>query len=180
MNGISLTPEQREFAADHHNLIYAFLNKKKLRDDDFYDIVVFGFLRAVKRYFEEPELNQYSFSTIAWRGMESKVKDFYKSQNRRNYYGRTISLDAILCNETSFSLEDTLFAPDPLMEQFETELLLHELASRVSRNQMAVVRMRTEGYNMREIAKNQRTTIEKVTELLNGVYQTVLAVCEGG
>lgn len=180
MNGISLTPEQREFAADHHNLIYAFLNKKKLRDDDFYDIVVFGFLRAVQDYLNKPELKQYSFTTIAWHKMDSCVLNYYASQTRRQRYGRTISLDAILCNETSFSLEDTLFAPDPLMEQLETELLLHELASRVSRNQMAVMRMRTEGYNMREIAKNQRTTIEKVTELLNGVYQTVLAVCEGG
>ena len=38
-----LTLEQQTFAADNHNLVYAYLNEKKLPDDEFYDVVVFGY-----------------------------------------------------------------------------------------------------------------------------------------
>lgn len=169
MNGIALTQEQRDYAADHHNLIYAFLNKKHLRDDEFYDIVVFGFLRAVKRYFEEPELRQYSFTTIAWRGMEGKLNDYYKQQKRRNQHGFSLSLDSLLCEGESLSLEAVIPAPDPLMMQLETELLLHDLASRVSKRQMTVVRLKACGYGDREIARRQKTTIQNIRELLDGV-----------
>lgn len=169
MNGIALTPEQREYAADHHNLIYAFLNKKHLRDDEFYDIVVFGFLRAVKRYFEVPGLSQYSFSTIAWGGMDSCLINYYTSQKRKECYGRTISLDSLLYDGESLSLEAAIPAPDPLMLQLETEMLLHDLASRVSKRQMAVVRMKTIGYGDREIAQKQKTTVQNIRELLEGV-----------
>lgn len=133
MNGIALTQEQREFAADHHNLIYAFLNKKHLRDDEFYDIVVFGFLRAVQDYLNEPKLVKYSFTTIAWRKMNDCVAKHYKSQSRQKNYGYTVSLDDFLYEGEPFSLEAVISAPDPLMMQLETELLLHDLAARVSK-----------------------------------------------
>ena len=36
-------------------------------------------------------------------------------------------------------LEDTIPAPDPIMQQLEMDLLLHELAGRVSKQQMDIV-----------------------------------------
>jgi hypothetical protein len=71
MNEVPLTREQREFATKWHNLIYTFLNEKRLPEEDYYDIVVFGFLRAVKEYLSKPALQRYSFSTIAWNNMRS-------------------------------------------------------------------------------------------------------------
>ncbi len=177
MNEIALTPEQREFASYHHNLIYAFLNKKNLCDDDFYDIVVFGFLRAVQEYFNKPELERYSFTTIAWRKMESSLNDFYKSQNRQKRHGYTISLESMVYGKEFVSLAETVPAPDPLMMQLEMELLLHELAARVSGKQMTVIRMKADGYGVKEIAREQKTTIKAVRELLASTYDTVLSIC---
>ena len=45
-----MTEEQRQFAADRHNLIYAFLHEKGWAPGEYYDIAAFGFLRAVMRY----------------------------------------------------------------------------------------------------------------------------------
>lgn len=42
-----MTPAQQLFAEEHHNLVYAFLNEKKLPEDEYYDVVVFGYLQAV-------------------------------------------------------------------------------------------------------------------------------------
>ena len=43
----ALTEEQRHFAAENHNLIYTYLWDRRLEVDDYYDIAVFGYLRAV-------------------------------------------------------------------------------------------------------------------------------------
>ena len=48
---VPLTPEQCLFASEHHSLVYKFLNENHLPIDEFYDVVIFGYLRAVSRYF---------------------------------------------------------------------------------------------------------------------------------
>ena len=35
---VPLTPEQRLFADEHHDLVYKFLRKKRLSIDEFYDV----------------------------------------------------------------------------------------------------------------------------------------------
>ena len=66
---LPLTEAESEFAAEHHSVIYGYLRKAGLPEDDFYDVVVFGYLRAVRKYLARPELRKYSFSTIAYRAM---------------------------------------------------------------------------------------------------------------
>ena len=41
---VPLTYEQQRFAADNHALVFKFLNEHKLPEDEFYDVVVFGYL----------------------------------------------------------------------------------------------------------------------------------------
>ncbi len=178
MNGITLTSEQRKFASDHHNLIYAFLNSKNLSDDDFYDIIVFGYLHAVQEYCNKPELKQYSFTTIAWKDMNQSLSNYFRNQNRQKRYCYTISLDSMIYGDEFIPQRDSFTAPDPLMLQLETELLYHELASRVSKNQMAVIRMKADGYGVREIAKKQKMTMKAIRELLTSAYDIVLSICQ--
>jgi len=37
------TKKEQRFAEENHDLVYAFLNEKKLSEDDYYDVVVFGY-----------------------------------------------------------------------------------------------------------------------------------------
>ena len=61
---IPLTPEQRLFAEENHNLVYKFLAENHLPRDEFYDVVIFGYLRAVSRYFTHSRQGQHvSLST---------------------------------------------------------------------------------------------------------------------
>ena len=41
---------ERKFAEENHNLIYGFLHKHGYSIEDFYSIVVFGYLKAVQEY----------------------------------------------------------------------------------------------------------------------------------
>lgn len=177
MAEIALTPEQREFAEEHHNLIYSFLRKNDLNVADFYDIVVFGFLSAVKEYLERKDLQKYAFTTIAWRKMKHALSNYYRDQNRHMRKGLTISMDSVVYGDEYLTLSDVLSGPDPLMQDFETELMLHELAGRVSRQQMRVIRMKVDGYGVKEIARRQNTTIKTIQGLLEDVRSAVLAVC---
>jgi DNA-binding CsgD family transcriptional regulator len=54
-----------------------------------------------------------------------------------------------------------------------------ELASRVSKRDMAVIRMKADGYRTREIAKAQKMPMKSVSDLLAGLRGTVLSVCYG-
>lgn len=79
---VPLTKEQQDFAAEHHGLVYKFLNDNHLPEDEFYDVVIFGYLKAVQDYFSREMLRQYSFSTIAWKIMYRNLSNYYLSQTR--------------------------------------------------------------------------------------------------
>lgn len=176
MNEVQLTKEHRDFATKWHNLIYTFLNDKGLPEEDYYDIVVFGFLRAVRRYFTELELQKYSFSTIAWQAMQQSLSTHYRAQNCQKRHAYMVSLHSY---DGPYSLEEVLSAPDKVMAQLETELLLHDLAALASRQQMNVVRMRSAGYNMREIARKESIPMKRVRELLEEIRILLNEVCYG-
>ena len=65
MGNNPLTPEQVCFAAKHHRLIYKYLKKRQLSKEEYYDIVVFGYLKAVQDYFCKEDLQQYAFPPSA-------------------------------------------------------------------------------------------------------------------
>ena len=175
---VPLTPEQCLFASEHHSLVYKFLNENHLPIDEFYDVVIFGYLRAVSRYFNEPELQQYSFTTIAWRRMSACISEHRRKQRRPKHNADVISLH-IKPSEDGLSLEETIAAPNPYMRQLEEQLLLHDLAKRVSKQQMNIVHLKSCGYNDRDIARQQNTTMKRVQELLEEVRSVLLEICYG-
>ena len=179
MNKIALTSTEQQFAEDHHGLIYSFLNSKNLNDDDYYDIVVFGYLSAIQRYMSQPKLRKYSFSTIGWQSMERSLSNHYKSENRQKRRAFTVSLDSVEQDCGRTHLHSYVSAPDLLLMDFETELLLHELASRVSEQEMNIISMRLYGYGTREIASAHKMPMKGVVDLLAGLQETVLSVCYG-
>jgi DNA-directed RNA polymerase specialized sigma24 family protein len=176
-----LTPEQQSFATENHGLVYAFLNERKLQEDDYYDIVVFGYLNAVREYLTNIIVRQkYEFSTIAYRKMNDTLYRHNEYSNRQKRKAFTISLDSIVFGDSeAIPFQEALSIPDSTALEFETELLMLELASRVSKREMAVIRMKTNGYGAKEIAKAQQIPIKGVNEMLAGLRETVLAVCYG-
>jgi len=175
----ALTHEQQDFAAEHHGLVYAFLNEKRLPDDGFYDIVVFGYLKAVKDYLNNLKLSQkYEFSTIAFTKMNDTLCKHNEYLNRQMRKAHTINLEATIYGDDEiFSLQEIVSAPDSKMMDFETELIMLELASKVSKREMDVIRMKANGCGIREIAKIQHIPMKGVAEMLAGLRGTVLAAC---
>ena len=63
------------------------------------------------------------------------------------------------------------------MTQLEVELLLHDLAKRVSKQQMEIVRLRSSGYNLQDIAIHQNTTTKRIRGLLEEVRCVLTELC---
>src|SRR5689334_15275719 len=110
-----LNNEQRVFAEQNHNLIYSFLNSNKLDEDNFYDIAAIGYLKSVKKYFDEEKLRKYNFSTIAYKTMKREVHNHFSYMSRKKRNANVVSLDESCSGyETSFmsslGSEDQSFA----------------------------------------------------------------------
>lgn len=140
---LPLTKVEAEFAAEHHSIIYRYLRKAGLPEDDFYDIVVFGYLRAVRKYLARPELWQYQFSTIAYRAMSCDV------HHTREYWMRKKRHAQVECYDEDFHTEDLR---DPVEEAYENEQSVRELSSKLTHTQGKIAVLRSEGYHDREIA----------------------------
>lgn len=88
-----LTDRQRDFATEHHNVLEEFLIRRGLDFDDYYDVVVFKFLMAVKQYDECERMRKQAFEDIAAGLMQIAVDDHRRAlkQQRENVF--VLSLD---------------------------------------------------------------------------------------
>lgn len=166
------------FATAHHSLVYKFLNENRLPEDEFYDVVIFGYLKAVRDYFSDLTAQQFTFSTIANRRMKFCLFDYFRTQERRKRNMEILSIHVGLYPDGA-PLEDTIPAHDPIMQQLEMDLLLHELAGRVSKQQMDIVHLKQGGYGIREIARTQKVPMRRIKELLAEVHDVLLDICYG-
>lgn len=84
-----LTPEEQAVAERNYWIVHRFLQSQKLSQDEWFDVVVFRYLLTVERWFRQPKLYRYEFSTIAWSAMRSAVGHEREKQRRRI---KTVSL----------------------------------------------------------------------------------------
>lgn len=85
-----LTPEERAVAETNLWIVHSFLQAHKLPHDEWFDVVIFRYLLTVERWFREPKLYRYEFTTIAWSAMRSAVGHEKRKQSRQI---KTLSLD---------------------------------------------------------------------------------------
>lgn len=115
-----LTPEEAKFAENNLNLVYWFLNQQKLDEDAWFGVVVLRYLLSVKKYVSNPDLQQYSFATIACNAMRSAVRSEREKQDKQI---KTVSLYDLVPGMNDFTYEDTVTARNlnfvPYMERGE-------------------------------------------------------------
>ena len=140
---LPLTEAEAEFAAKHYSMIHRYLRMAGLPENDFYDVVVFGYLRAVRKYLARPELRRYKFSTIAFRAMSC---DAFHS---REYWMRKKRKAHVEPYDEDAHAEDFR---DPVAEAYEGALSLEELCGKLTPMQQRIAALRAEGYRDKEIA----------------------------
>lgn len=110
--------------------------------------------------------------------MTHNLQNYYKSQNRQKRTAEIISIHMEVLSDGS-TLEQCIPATNPLMQQLEMQFLLHDLAGRLSQQQMNLIHLRSSGYNMQYIARNQKLPMKQVKELLEEIRKVLLELsCE--
>ena len=155
----TMTDEQRKFAEENHELVYAFLSENGLSESLYYDVVIFGFLLAVQEYCENPALGNYRHLS----------KDVY-------FHDDILPISDVVSKYANIQSKNMVEKQDEIMAQLETDLLLHTLASKLSPREVRIIRMKLNGARMHDIAKAERITFHEIKKLLAGSYETVLEI----
>ena len=104
-----LNARERRSAEKHHALLTTYIKRHNLDSREFYDVCVFGYLKAVKRWFSRSDLHVYKFATIANKAMSSYL---YNERQKRNRRIKTISLDTEIVGQESVMYADTVTYDD--------------------------------------------------------------------
>lgn len=100
-----LSEEECAFITENHHMVGEYLRMRRLPEDEWYDVVIFRFLRAVRLWFTRQDLHQWSFRTIAYQNMRSAIGCELEKQGRRI---KTVSLDAQIPGTDGITLADTV------------------------------------------------------------------------
>lgn len=92
MKDFVLTENQRRIAEEQHCVLEAFLSERKLPAEDFYDELVFAFLRAVRIYDECGSGCTTSFEPIAHMCLTLALEEYGKAKKKQP--AEVFSLDA--------------------------------------------------------------------------------------
>ena len=170
---VKLTQEQRDFADTHHNLIFTFLNKRGLSVTEYYDVVVFGYLRAVQRYFTDEELQKYQFATIAWRAMNSDYCNRVRYHYRKIRFPSPLSLDFAYDNEGDERPFIASVLDAATTDNLDGKLEWMEVSSVLTNRQRALVHSRAQGLTDYEIAKAHQIPPERVQKVFDNIKKQV-------
>lgn len=172
MDSTALTLEECQFAEENHNLIYDFLHRRGKDIDTYYDVVVFGYLAAVKKYFQCPELAaKYKFSTLANSRMRTCLYNHFRAQRCKKRQGISISVN---------DLHQEPCPHDDIMDALNEELLLHQLALKFSPQQLAVAMLRSDGFSVREIAQKEKIPMVSIKQILTELRAAFREVLQEG
>ena len=177
MKSYVLTDEQQTFASENHDMVKTFLRVKRLSENEYYDIVVFGYLRAVHKYYARPELHQYGFKSIAWRAMESDLKNHYQKEDRARKNLPTISINSPVYRNSSLMVEETIPSTSSVSCNLDCEATWTEITSLIPEAHIGIMRMLAAGYTHREIAKKRRVSAEFVEQLVASLSPMVYDLC---
>ena len=164
--------EQQQFAVKHHNLVYKYLHTKHLPVKEFYDIIVFGYLRACQAYMTREDLQQFSFSTIAWSKMDTERYNHFRSQRCAKRSAKVLSLDY---TDDKYTFSDIV---EDSSADVLSEVCAEEFFDRFSDTQKQMLKMRAYGYNNGDIARKFKKPVNIVAKEISSLYPVALELME--
>lgn len=139
-----MTQEERDFAEQMHNLVIDFLRYRHLPMNDFYDVVIFGYLSAVQQYFRDPPVG-VEFKAMAFRAMKDSVLREGEYHSRAKRSGVTVGLDDV-GNTLADPRQDT-------ERRVEGKALLEQVVSMATPRETKIINLLIDGFALHEAAR---------------------------
>lgn len=174
-----LTETEKRFAEENHNLVYGFLHRYNYSIEECYNVVIFGFLKAVQIYNRRKDLQEkYDFPFIAWQYMRSEIGNNTRTENsqKRKPTEGVISLDAEYAEaEKFYNVVSGKSAEDDVMEVE----LLNDIMENLSELQRKIAQLKINGYSNKEtyvIVGMQPSTYYKEMKRIRAIVENILNV----
>ena len=159
-----LDEHQKKLVEKNHNLIYHTLNKYKLNEEEYYDILAIGLCKAAI-YFDP---KQSKFSTFAMKVMYNEFLQHDRNENaqKRKENKTTLSLNYIMTNhknkDRKCEFGDLLTdGREPFME------VIHMyLPDILTKRELLACRLSYDGYNQTQIGEKMGVTQSHASRLL--------------
>ena len=177
-----LTKEEQIFAEKHHDEVYKFLNSKKLSIEEYYDVVIIGYLKGIKDYCRKESARKYSLSTVVTRSMLDCVYKEWRAEstNKRKINHIAYSLDANVMEEgKEKNLYEVVADTRNVFEDFEMKELIQKIFSTLSQKGTEILQLLICGYNQTEIQKIcniKRKAFNSEMEIIRNNY---MELCKG-
>lgn len=146
-----LTDFERKFATENHNLVYDFLHRHGYSLENYYDVAIFGFLKAVQIYNRREYLREkYAFPFISQQYIRSEIGNYRRTESakKRKPAEIIISLDSKYA-ETE-NLYNCIGEKSPESEIMTMEQMT-EMLNSLSDTQRKIAELKVDGYNNKEI-----------------------------
>ena len=149
-----LTDFGRKFATENHNLVYDFLHRHGYSLEIYYDIAIFGFLKAVQIYNRREDLrNKYAFPFISQQYIRSEIGNHCRMEDakKRKPSGTLVSLDAEYAEtENLYNCIGVVGGKSPESEIVAMEQMT-EMLNSLSDTQRKIAELKVDGYSSKEI-----------------------------
>lgn len=177
-----LTEEEKEMAEKYHNMVYTFLRQKGYNIEEYYDIAVMGYLKAVQKYSRDDNLKlKWSFKAICYNDMHREIGNQTKKENtkKRMPKGGFTSLDlqfessneSFINSIVTQTLEDDFFAEYDRLEEADR---IKSLFSQLTDIQKRIVLLKADNKTNREIAGKMQIPYQKINWELNKIRNLML------
>ena len=78
------TEEEKKLAENNHDLVYQFLRTHNYNMEDYYNTVVFGYLKGIQKYYRYVGNSaENNLDGICWNCMRSEMKSHFKLETAK-------------------------------------------------------------------------------------------------
>lgn len=157
-----LTEAEKEFAArpENYNQFLRYMKLRRLDPEEWYDILIFHYLRLVKKYLMTPKMQEYDFTAVLFATLDHRKSDYFRDMNRMKRIPQNciISLDWEKDDENSDKGKVTapMFWVDTKQSVERTVLfreMVSEILSNLDNEQTEIFLRLFEEYGKEEIRK---------------------------
>jgi len=161
-----LTFQESALAAEHHSLVYRYLLENDLSEEEFYDVIIFGYLSGVQEYLAFQ--HKRPLQDILWQAMDRSCcayqrtrgqdRGIYRFQDCSNGYDSLEEIIADTCN----TAEEAIRAID-LENTFRS--------FNIAEKRIAMLLMN--GYPKTEVARMLGISLQTLTEHLEDIRHKI-------
>lgn len=162
-----MAQDERVFAEHYHDLVIDFIHCKHLPMDEYYDVVVFGYLSAVQQYFRNPPTD-VGFKVMAFRAMKDSILREGEYHSRAKRYGTTMSLDAL-----DGQIPDSRQNPE---QQVVDKTILKQVMNLATSNEFKIINLLMDGFVLQEAARLLKISRATATTSMEKFYFRAKAV----